>query len=142
MQGKPYPIWDDLLSAVDGKAWPDDPATRESLNQSATRLTAHPTRRSGNVNPLAEVNMTRNCGTFFGLLTLTALLGGSTSWTAGQAPLRTELPRFPRPEPMVPGAKVVILWPPGSPMLKALRTGTSPKSSTGARGHLVEWSPW
>jgi acetyl esterase/lipase len=69
-------------------------------------------------------------------LTLVALIGGSSSWAAGQAtsPVPDEPPKRLEPRPLVPGAKVVALWPAGSPMLKTLEGWDKPEIFNMSRG--------
>ncbi len=80
--------------------------------------------------------MTRNRRIIIGRLTLVVLIGGSSSWAAGQA--TSPAPQGPlklvEPKPLVPGAKVVTLWPPGSPMLKALAGWDKPEVFNMSRG--------
>jgi endo-1,4-beta-xylanase len=63
------------------------------------------------------------------LTVLTTLLLMGTVAAAGDAP-----PALPEPQPLVPGAKVVTLWPAGSPALKALAGSDRPEELTMAKG--------
>lgn len=84
----------------------------------------------------AEESMTRNRRIIFGRLALVALIGAWTSWAAGQAasPVPEEPLKLLEPKPLVPGAKVVTLWPTGSPMLKALAGWDKPEVFNMTRG--------
>src|SRR4051794_3051570 len=66
--------------------------------------------------------MTRHRHIGLGRSALVALLVAGAPWAAAPAPSPAPgepLTLFP-PEPLVPGAKVVTLWPAGSPTLKPL----------------------
>ncbi len=80
--------------------------------------------------------MTRNRRNIIGRLALVALIGGSSSWAAGQVAslVPDEPPKLLEPRPLVPGAKVVTLWPAGSPMLKALEGWDKPEVFNMSRG--------
>ena len=70
------------------------------------------------------------------ILGLLALIGASSVWASGQAPppAADEPQKFPEPRPLVPGAKVVTLWPAGSPMLKTLEGWDRPEVLRMSRG--------
>ena len=80
--------------------------------------------------------MTRNRRIILVRLALVALIGASTTWAAGQAPQPApdEPRKYPEPLPLVPGAKVVTLWPAGSPMLKALPGWDQPEVFNRSKG--------
>jgi hypothetical protein len=80
--------------------------------------------------------MTRNRRMIFGRLAVVALIGASTTWAAGQVPPPApgEPLKLLEPKPLVPGAKVVTLWPEGSPMLKALAGWDKPEVFNMTRG--------
>ena len=80
--------------------------------------------------------MTRNRWTNLGRWVLAALIGASTMWTVGQAadPAPTEPLKLLEPQPLVPGAKVVTLWPAGSPMLRPLAGWDKPEVFNRSRG--------
>jgi acetyl esterase/lipase len=88
------------------------------------------------MTPSAEKAMTRNRRSLLGRLALVALIGTWTTWAAGQAaaPALEEPLKLLEPKPLVPGAKVVTLWPAGSPMLKALEGWDKPEVFNMARG--------
>jgi acetyl esterase/lipase len=73
--------------------------------------------------------MTRNQQSILGRMALIALIGACTTWAVVQA--ASQDPEEPltllEPKPLVPGAKVVTLWPTGSPMLKALAGWDKPE---------------
>ena len=50
------------------------------------------------------------------------------------APGQAQAPALAQPQALVPGAKVVTLWPPGSPALKALAGSDKPEELTFAKG--------
>ena len=60
---------------------------------------------------------------------LTTLVLMGTAAAAGDAP-----PPLPEPQPLVPGAQVVTLWPPGSPSLGALAGSDRPEVLTMSKG--------
>ena len=62
--------------------------------------------------------------------------GASTTWTVSQAadPAPTEPLKLLEPEPLVPGAKVVTLWPAGSPMLRLLAGWDKPEVFNRSKG--------
>jgi endo-1,4-beta-xylanase len=69
-----------------------------------------------------------------GYLTLVALLGACSTWADGQVAAAIATPAQPaqplkllEPKPLVPGAKVVTLWPVGSPMLRAEKGWDQPE---------------
>lgn len=80
--------------------------------------------------------MTRNRRTFFGHLPLVVLIGAWPTWAAGQvaSPAQEQPQELLEPKPLVPGAKVVTLWPTGSPMLKALAGWDKPEVFNMSRG--------
>ena len=84
----------------------------------------------------AEETMKRIRPSFFRHAALVALLGAWTTWAAGQtvSPALGEPLKLLEPKPLVPGAKVVTLWPAGSPMLKALEGWDKPEVFNMSRG--------
>ena len=62
---------------------------------------------------------------FIGAVLATLVL---TTFAAAEAPAPLE------PQPLVPGAKVIPLWPPGSPALKALAGSDRPEDLTMSKG--------
>lgn len=76
--------------------------------------------------------MTRNLRMNLGRLALVALAGAGSSWAAGQAAApataaQAEPLKLLEPQPLVAGAKVVTLWPAGSPMLRAEKGWDQPE---------------
>jgi acetyl esterase/lipase len=80
--------------------------------------------------------MTRIQRAFLGRSALVAVVGAWTTWAAGQAPspVSGEPLKLLEPKPLIPGAKVVTLWPAGSPMLKALPGWDKPEVFNLAKG--------
>jgi endo-1,4-beta-xylanase len=63
-----------------------------------------------------------------GRLALVTLISACSTWAAAPAtPAPSEPLKLLEPKPLVPGAKVVTLWPAGSPMLKALKGWDQPE---------------
>ena len=69
-------------------------------------------------------------------MALVALIGRWTAGAAGQTatPTPPEPLKLVEPKPLVPGVKVVTLWPAGSPMLKALAGWDKPEVFNMSRG--------
>jgi acetyl esterase/lipase len=88
------------------------------------------------MTPSAEKMMTRFPRLIFGRLALVALIGACSSRSVGQAspPAPDEPPKLLEPKPLVPGAKVVTLWPAGSSMLKTLEGWDKPEIFNMSRG--------
>ncbi len=80
--------------------------------------------------------MTRNRPIILARWVFLTLIGTSTAWTASQAadPAPTEPLRLLEPKPLVPGAKVVTLWPAGSPMLRPLAGWDKPEVFNRSKG--------
>lgn len=70
-----------------------------------------------------------------GILAVAALLGASARLVLGQDTLPGEPLKLLEPQPLVAGAKVVTLWPAGSPMLKALAGWDKPEGFNMSRGN-------
>ncbi len=73
--------------------------------------------------------MTLDRRIIFGNLALVALIGAFTTRVASQtaSPAAGEPLKLQEPKPLVAGAKVVTLWPAGSPMLKSLAGWDKPE---------------
>ena len=80
--------------------------------------------------------MTRNRRNILGRLVLAALVGAATTWTVSRAadPAPTEPLKLLEPKPLVPRAKVVTLWPAGSPMLRPLVGWDKPEVFNRSKG--------
>jgi endo-1,4-beta-xylanase len=80
--------------------------------------------------------MTPDRRILFVCLSLVSLIGTWTTGAAGQAtsPTPPEPLKLLEPRPLVPGAKVVTLWPEGSPKLKALAGWDQPEVFNMSRG--------
>jgi acetyl esterase/lipase len=80
--------------------------------------------------------MSRHRQILFGSLALVVFIGACAKWAAGQttSPAPAEPLKLIEPKPLVPGAKVVTLWPPGSPALKALAGWDKPEVFNMSRG--------
>ncbi len=83
-----------------------------------------------------EETMSRHRQILFGSLALVVFIGACATWAAGQptSPAPGEPLKLIEPKPLVPGAKVVTLWPPGSPALKALAGWDKPEVFNMSRG--------
>ena len=80
--------------------------------------------------------MTRNRQIISACVALIALVGSWTALADGQAP--TEPLKLLEPKPLVEGAKVVVLWPAGSPMLKALPGWDKPEVFNMSKGKTAQ----
>ncbi len=80
--------------------------------------------------------MTRNRPTVFGCWAFVALIGAFTNWTVGHAadPAPAEPLKLLEPQPLVPSAKVITLWPAGSPMLRPLAGWDKPEVFNRSKG--------
>jgi hypothetical protein len=89
------------------------------------------------MNLTEKPTMTRNRWMICWTLTSLALIGASAKWAAAQvaATAPAEPLKLLEPKPLVPGAKVVTLWPAGSPMLKALAGWDQPEGFNMTRGN-------
>lgn len=89
------------------------------------------------MNLTEKPTMTRNRWMICWTLASLALIGASAKWAAAQiaAAAPAEPLKLLEPKPLVPGAKVVTLWPAGSPMLKALAGWDQPEGFNMTRGN-------